>query len=384
MACKLCGGKTKKIELLCSNLKIMGQHFPESEVYISSCEKCGLVQYDMQATQNDLLKYYVSTTCTPYRYKDNYGEQAANEYFAHLYNEVKDFLSPESYILDVGGSWGEFAEYMIKKGYTNFYVADPSSQCVDLVRSNGGRAIQTDSTIMKEEQFPCKFDLIFYNHTLEHILNLNDTMLNTIGLLKDNGILFIDVPNIEKYVEANMEPFYFLTYEHVLHFSANDLDNLSNKYGLEQVGEIKYYNKLSHYPSCFTLLKKGQKSEEIKYSDKSEKAMKNYLAYCHKKLEDTTEKFRNTKEPLILWGIGASTTQLLQGFEGCNVVQLLDKNPTRQNIGYTISGKKLIIQDPKMVMKNATIVILPYMYADSIRKQIHEMGIQNKIVSLCF
>lgn len=384
MVCKLCGGKTKRIELLCSNLKILGASFPESEVYISSCEKCGLIQYDMEATQEDLLKYYVSNSCTPYRYIDNYGEQGANDYFSHLLCAIEKYITYDSFILDVGGSWGEFADFMMKKGYKNFYVADPSEQCVDLILRNGGNAVKTDSTIMCEDQFPCKFDVIFYNHTMEHILDLDHTMLNTLNLLKDNGILFIDVPNVEKYVEANMEPYYFLTYEHVLHFSGNDLDNISRKYGMTRLDQIKYYNKLSHYPSCYALFMKSDKNGEVVYSNSSEKSMKDYLEYSYKKLEKATEKFRNTGEPLILWGIGASTTQLLQGFEGCNVVQLLDKNKLRQNIEYIISGKKLAIQDPEQVLNGATIVILPYAYAESIQKQIYNMGIKNKVVSLCF
>jgi SAM-dependent methyltransferase len=384
MACKLCGGKTKKIELLCTNLKIMGAHFPETEVYISVCEKCGLVQADMSATQADLFKYYVSPVCTPFRYQENYGEQAANEYFEHLYNSVKEYITPESYILDVGGSWGEFAEYMEKRGYKNFFVADPSEQCVEAVRAQGGNAVLTDSTVMEKEQFPGKFDLIFYNHTMEHIYDLEHTMLNTMEILKDDGIVFIDVPNVEKYVEFPMAPYYFLTYEHVLHFSDNDLDNLANKYGLKRIGPMQHYVKLHHYPSCFAIYQKGKTDRKLNYSDKAEKAMRAYLEYCHNKLSEITDELKETQEPLILWGIGASTTQLLQGFDGCNVVQLIDKNPLRQGIEYTVSGKKMIIQDPEMVCPKATVVILPYMYAESIKKQIRDMRISNKIVSLCF
>ena len=88
---------------------------------------------------------------------------------------------------------------------------------------------------------------------------------------------------------------------------------------------------------------------------------------------------------MILWGIGASTALLLnETFDKCNVIQLIDRNPARQNLSYRMGGGNFLsIQDPSDITEtDATIVIMPYWYHDSIQKQILEMGFKNKITSL--
>ena len=95
------------------------------------------------------------------------------------------------------------------------------------------------------------------------------------------------------------------------------------------------------------------------------------------------DKIRQENVPLILWGVGTSTAQLLNGnFDHCNVVKLVDSNPYRQNVIYTVAGKNLKIEDPSAIDTDDMILILPLMYDASIRRQIKEMGLKNRVQSL--
>ena len=110
-------------------------------------------------------------------------------------------------------------------------------------------------------------------------------------------------------------------------------------------------------------------------------AVVKYILQCEEKLNPVISKLKGT--PIILWGVGTSTAQLLNGkFDQCNVIKLVDSNPYRQNIEYVVAGRKLKIEDPSTIDTNDLIVILPLMYDLSIRKQIISMGLNNNVQSL--
>ena len=79
--CKICGSKGKnKLFELCSNLKLMGEHFPETPSVMTECSECGLVYVDMEANQADFNKYYSSPNSDPFGYYELYGEENTNKY----------------------------------------------------------------------------------------------------------------------------------------------------------------------------------------------------------------------------------------------------------------------------------------------------------------
>ena len=83
-----------------------------------------------------------------------------------------------------------------------------------------------------------------------------------------------------------------------------------------------------------------------------------------------------------MWGIGASTAILLNDFSKCNVIQLIDNNPMRQDIRYTINQKDYVIQAPSEISdSDASIFIMSGPYKDSITKQIRKMGFSNTLLT---
>lgn len=134
----------------------------------------------------------------------------------------------------------------------------------------------------------------------------------------------------------------------------------------------------------YAVFTKTEKVAEVPiYLPETSDSVIKYIHGCQKKLEPVINKIREANEPVILWGVGTSTAQLLNGnFDHCNVVKLVDSNPYRQNVEYTVAGKKMKIEDPSTIDSMDTIIILPLMYDTSIRKQIKEMGLKNKIQSL--
>lgn len=379
MSCPICKNNGKKILYkLCDNMKIMGSNFPDSASFVAKCTACGLLYMDTEATQEDFLDYYKHGAIAP-KYYDMFGKEGTDEYYRHLHKLIEPYIGRHSSILDVAGAWGEFAAYMKALGYEDITDLDPAEKCISYARERGIKTLTTDSTDMRGISEK-SFDLVILNHSLEHIMDVKNTMLNIGRVLKDDGCLFIEIPDVEGYADEEAAPFNFLTYEHVLHMSMNDLDNLAGIYGYEMIDSGKYYKKVSNYPSIYAVMRKGRK-REITYSGASEAAMLRYLEKSKKSLEEFLTPLRQSGEELILWGIGASTAILIASFEGCNVKGLIDKNPARQGLKFTINGTQYMVQGPEEVGMG-TIVILSIPYHDSIERQIRQMGYGNKIVAL--
>ena len=64
------------------------------------------------------------------------------------------------------------------------------------------------------------------------------------------------------------------------------------------------------------------------------------------------------------------------------MIKLVDSNPYRQKVRYKVAERYLNIEDPSTIDDVGTILILPLMYDNSIRKQIKAIGLKNKVLSL--
>ncbi len=173
------------------------------------------------------------------------------------------------------------------------------------------------------------------------------------------------------------------TYEHLYHFTLDTMDNIANAFGYKLIDKNQFF-KAESYDVLYALYQNNGAVENTTYNATSKLSIQEYINHCKNQLKPYIKQLEKSQEKLILWGIGASTALLLnETFDNCNVIQLIDRNPARQNIEYHIGEKVLSIQDPKTINDNtATIVIMPYWYHDSIKKQIEDMGFKNKIISL--
>ena len=359
-------------------MKVMGANFPETASFIAKCTNCGMLYMNTEATQENILDYYKYGATAP-KYYDMFGQEDTDDYYRHLSKLIEPYIDKQSSILDIAGAWGEFASYMKALGYEDITDLDPAEKCISYAKEHGIKTLMTDSTDMRDIREK-SFDLVILNHSLEHIIDVENTMLNIGRVLKDEGYLFIEVPDVEGYADEEAAPFNFLTYEHVLHMSMNDIDNLAGIYGYEIIDSGKYYKKVSNYPSVYAVMRKGGK-RDITYSEISEMSMLRYLEQSKKSLEEFLEPLRQSGEELILWGIGASTAILIESFRGCNVKELIDRNPDRQGLKFSINDKPYVVKDPKDASEG-TIVILSIPYHDSIERQIRQMGYDNKIIAL--
>lgn len=380
--CPICKSKEyKTISKLCSNMQIMGPQFKNEQTNLVCCEKCGLVFVDIDSSQENFNQYYKSDYSHSPSYKELYSEEIENQYFEQWHNEIKNLINFDSYIVDIGGGLGDFGKYLKDKGYKNIYVMDINEKAIQSIENKGVTGILSD-TINIDESLKNKFDLVMFANSLEHYYEFDKAIESAKMMLKDNGYIYIELPDAEKYCDIDNAPFMLFTYEHLYHFTTNTMKNIANSQGLKVIN-IKQATKCDGFNVIRTIYNKLGNIIPTIYDDIAENAIKKYIKYSKNKLA-AVKKFEQSQEKLILWGIGASTALLLnETFDNCNVIQLIDRNTSRQNLKYKIGNKDFAIEDPSTIKdKDAAIIVLPFWYRDSIKNNIKNLGLTNEIKTL--
>lgn len=133
-------------------------------------------------------------------------------------------------VLEVGSSTGILLSLLKQKGW-GVYGIEPSQTAATLAKKRGIPTIVSE--FEKARMVGKKYDVVIFNHTLEHMRNPLVALRKARSLLKSRGIIFVDAPNFASFSARIAGPSwkYILPDEHLWHFTASSLFNLLNKTG---------------------------------------------------------------------------------------------------------------------------------------------------------
>lgn len=131
-------------------------------------------------------------------------------------------------LLDIGAGTGDFLKVAMEKGW-QVQGMEPNVNAVKLASEKG-----LDLKLSLEEFKKDQFDVVTLWHVLEHMPNLEETILQLSNLVKPKGTLIIAVPNFKSY-DAQHYGKYWAAYDtprHLWHFSKKSLMLLFNDHFL--------------------------------------------------------------------------------------------------------------------------------------------------------
>ena len=143
---------------------------------------------------------------------------------------INSFKTKEKSILDVGAGTGDFLNACQKNGWKIDGV-EPNKGAKTIAESKLGSALYSDLANLKD----MKYDVISLWHVLEHVPDLNNTMVKLQELLDANGRVIIAVPNHKSH-DASYYKNFWAAYDvprHCWHFSQSSMHTLCRKFGLE-------------------------------------------------------------------------------------------------------------------------------------------------------
>ena len=153
--------------------------------------------------------------------------RAAN--FKLKYNSIKHLLHQGS-LLDFGCGEGYFLKQMSDKGYSSYGV-DPF----------GNKSKKISQSIFDEELSDVGFKTITAWHSIEHVYDLEKTIIRFYDVLSENGLVVVAVPNHNSYDAKYYKNLWagYDTPRHLWHF---------NKRGLRKVFERNKFIFHTEYP----------------------------------------------------------------------------------------------------------------------------------------
>lgn len=138
-------------------------------------------------------------------------------------------------LLDIGCGTGDFLQFAQKKGLKVFGI-EPNQKAIEIAKNKIGREGEFFDELSDTDE---TFDSITLWHVLEHIPDLNRTLIEIKSKLKSEGELIIAVPNYKSF-DAKFYQSFWAAYDvprHLWHFSPEDFDRLMNHHGMKIVNK---------------------------------------------------------------------------------------------------------------------------------------------------
>jgi len=218
--CNLCGNT--RVSILASRGR------SGSALRTVICKQCGLVWSDpfphepRHFYENEYRLEYKNTFSPKPKHILRAGKIALNRY-----EKIKHLLSSRQTILDVGTGGGEFA-YLLKSLGHNLHGIEPNKGYAEYSVAEYDLNLQIG--FIQECSFKVNaFDVITIWHVLEHTEDPFLVLSKLQSLLNPQGILIVEVPNIEAVCQSPKSTFHEA---HLFNFNLNTLTKLGEKAGL--------------------------------------------------------------------------------------------------------------------------------------------------------
>lgn len=261
------------------------------------CDECGVFYSNPMPTQNELSTYYRNEYRKDYQFarlKPSHKHVAKKKDEAKFrYSIIRQELTQDRLtLLDFGCGSGELVhEYAIHGHEAHGF--EPGATYSDFAQKSQSLKITIQSIDYENAHYsPAQFDAITMLHVLEHIPHPLLALKKAHEWLKDDGILYIEVPNMQAYELKGFEHFHFA---HVLGFSRDNLIHALRLAGFRirrELGGTSLIAEKAHGQSCpatIDLAAIAQKNFEDYSAPISVTA---YLAYHFKRMRTRLQKRR--------------------------------------------------------------------------------------------
>jgi len=390
--CEICGGSKNK-RIYHQRFILPTQYYFHSGYDVVICQKCGFVYADNIPDQNFFEAYYKEMSKKSFYIKSKVFKKEKNsnyekEMFKRLkysFNCFKKYLRKDYRILDLSCYTGELMKILKDNGYGNLIGVDPSDYAVKVAKHRYGIKV-IKASIFDNLKNLGKFDFIIINHVLEHIKNLNEFFKKVRNMLNSDGKIYVETPDADnffisqsnKYLPEHQEAFQQFSVEHINFFTKKSTNNLLSINGFEK---LKLKSRVSVIAIVSSIWKTSGISKDetsftklTKYVNDSKKV----LSVLQSRIIQINKKYKD----VYVWGAGVHTQKLLAqtNLFKTGIRAFVDSNPNYHKAKLI---NKPIISPMKLIKeKNLPILISSKSYQENIKKQIKEMGLKNRILTL--
>jgi len=216
------------------------------------CGGCGVVRNDPVPTAEDLRRFYSTEYRASYKGTREPRMRHAARYFQAAARHIRHhwaLYEPVESVLDIGSGSGEFLFLMRELGKSAMGL-EPCVGYSEFCRTRLGLNIATGEIDSFEPSR--SFDHIRLSHVVEHLRDPVDKLRRIAGWLREDGSLYIEVPDFGTYC-ATKSPRGIFHYGHIYNFDGHSFEQLVSASGLrivERVGPTSAFLTRATAPSA--------------------------------------------------------------------------------------------------------------------------------------
>ncbi len=359
---------------------------------VSECLDCGFIFNDNEIDVELLNGFY--TNDNYYFVENSFGTGGKDVSRYEMYEKILDpYINKQDVIVDVGCGKAQFVKYLIDQGYSNTCGVELDKRMCQIAIGQGIPVEEGSSSKLPFGSM--SVDLLVYTHVFEHLWDLDYDIEQVRGCLKDDGFIFIEVPNAMNYSSARVfDYFWFSMPEHINHFNEHYLEMLMVRHKFKKIMSIEtimpYNNPLYGYPSLMMIFRKVESDSEIIIENKCNSKLKNCIdIYISNENEKVSEHqfiikgLVDSKIKVFVWGIGIEFFSLITFTEllSCNIVALIDKNLDKQNM--TVGDRNIFSPERlKQAGADSVVLLTSVFNEEQMRKYLKEISFNGRILVL--
>ncbi|UWU97573.1 class I SAM-dependent methyltransferase [Campylobacter jejuni] len=378
---------------LCHNSKIKETLFVARNAFISSSKLDNLAQRKnltgrggatVTLTQCQICGYiYNSTfdlnkTSKEYQSEGYFSRKIVSRAMSNNIKMIKDkclnYINKNSICLEIAPGSGDMVNALIHD-VKFIYTIDPSLISLEMKHIGNLKHIQGffNYNILKDK-LEYKIDFIMFRHLLEHINTPLGFLKDVVKLLENNGIIYIEVPNIEEIIEHKR--FYDIFNDHCGYYQKNVLINTLKSLGCEFIDEI-YLFRGQHMGLFF---RKNTNIHDINKLDFKLFDKNIYTSFQEniRKLNNLLHDYNN----IAIYGSGAHGNTIITFIDNPEKIKKCFDLDIRKQ-GMYLQNSSIIIQEPNV--KNfkdlEVIIIAASLYEEEIIKSLREKGYKGDIIA---
>lgn len=201
---------------------------------IYACKNCGLVQTIYKQHMKELDRQ-ISLSSDADWGNVRHGKKTRLDLSINI---ISQFTKIENLkcVLDIGSNRGHFVNYILNNSSATIDAIEPDPNILSEYKADSRLNLHN----IRFENFAINktYDLIYCCHTLEHADSASNMLRGIRDLLSDNGILYLDVPDIQMIKDdINIQEFFID--KHKFHFSTGVLVRYLEFLGLD-VTDVAY------------------------------------------------------------------------------------------------------------------------------------------------
>jgi len=271
----------------------------DKEVSNLICQNCGNVfnesgaRYSVSSFYEENYQLHEETEKAEFKYFSNGKIITHQDLRLNILNSIIK-LPERGKLLDIGCGKGNFlAAFGQKFSMWELNGIEKSKSAVSFAKKILPNA-NINEGFFNEQNYNEKFDFIVAQGVLEHLEDPNQFLKSLTNVLKEDGILFFEVPNF-KLNSADL-----FTYDHLSHFSKETLENL---FAINGISIIKFVESDERIP-LYSICKKSQTIKKIQNYYSMMKSLLNDHIQFNESVFKTYKDVSNQNDQIGVFGLG--------------------------------------------------------------------------------